>query len=38
MEFLEKFRVGLGYTGRYMDATDEFRVGLGCTGKYMDVR
>jgi hypothetical protein len=37
MEFMERCRVGLRCTGRYMDVLEGFRMGLGCTGRYMDV-
>jgi hypothetical protein len=33
---MERFRVGLGCTDRYMDVMERFSVGLGCTGRYMD--
>jgi hypothetical protein len=33
MDVMERFRVGLGCTGRYMDIMEGFRVGLGCTGR-----
>jgi hypothetical protein len=36
IKFMERCRVGLGCTGRYMDVMDGFRLGLGCTGMYMN--